>query len=87
MCTHVQKSCKRIKVSAGQYGTSRSLSCKSLNSENPGGEAKQSFDQYGTEERLRRWREFDPEAAAQVEQKRRKLSVRPASDEAVSPTR
>ena len=35
-------------------------------------EAKQFFDQYGTEEGLRRFREMDPEAARQFERERRK---------------
>ena len=37
--------------------------------------AKQLFDQYGTAEGLRRFREMDPEAARQFERERRKPSV------------
>ena len=38
-------------------------------------EAKQFFDQYGTEEGLRRFREMDPEAAVQFEREQRKPPV------------
>ena len=38
-------------------------------------EAKQLFDQYGVEEGLRRFREVDPDAAAQFERERRKPPV------------
>ena len=38
-------------------------------------EAKQFFDQYGTEEGLRRFREMDPEAAVQFEREERKPPV------------
>ncbi len=38
-------------------------------------EAKQLFDQYGTEEGLRRFRDTDPEAARQFERERRKPPV------------
>ena len=38
-------------------------------------EAKQFFDQYGTEEGLRRFRDTDPEAARQFERERRKPPV------------
>ena len=39
------------------------------------GQAKQLFDQYGTEEGLRRFRDTDPEAARQFERERRKPPV------------
>ena len=38
-------------------------------------QAKQLFDQYGTKEGLRRFREMDPEAARQFERERRKPPV------------
>ena len=49
-------------------------------------QAKQFFDQYGTEEGLRRFREMDPEAAAQFEREQRKPPVPSESDEAASST-
>ena len=50
-------------------------------------QAKAFFDQYGTEEGLRRFREMDPEAAARFERERRELPVRSKPDEAASSTR
>ncbi len=44
-------------------------------------QAKQFFDQYGTEEGLRRFREMDPEAARQFERERRKPSVHSDPDD------
>ena len=44
-------------------------------------QAKQLFDQYGTEEGLRRFREMDPEAARQFERERREPPVRSGSGE------
>ena len=49
-------------------------------------QAKAFFDQYGTEEGLRRFREMDPEAARQFERERRKPPVHSESDEAASST-
>ena len=45
------------------------------------GQAKQLFDQYGTEEGLRRFRDTDPEAARQFERERRKPPVSSDSGE------
>lgn len=45
------------------------------------GQAKQLFDQYGTEEGLRRFRDTDPEAARQFERERRKPPVPSESGE------
>ena len=44
-------------------------------------QAKQLFDQYGTEEGLRRFREMDPEAARQFEQERRPTPAREVPSE------
>ena len=44
-------------------------------------QAKQLFDQYGTEEGLRRFRDTDPEAARQFERERRKPPVSSESGE------
>ena len=49
-------------------------------------QAKQFFDQYGTEEGLRRLREIDPKAAGQFEQERRKPPV-PSEPNDEPPTR
>jgi len=50
------------------------------------GQAKAFFDQYGTEEGLRRFREMDPEAARQFERERRKPPV-PSEPNDEPPTR
>ncbi len=50
-------------------------------------QAKAFFDQYGTEEGLRRFREMGPEAARQFERERHKSPVPSKSDEAASSTR
>jgi hypothetical protein len=45
------------------------------------GQAKQLFDQYGTEEGLRRFRDTDPEAARQFERERREPPVHSEPDD------
>ena len=50
------------------------------------GQAKQLFDQYGTAEGLRRYREMDPEAARQFERERREPPV-PSEPNDEPPTR
>ena len=49
-------------------------------------QAKAFFDQYGSEEGLRRFREMDPGAATQFERERREPPIRSESDEAASST-